>query len=262
MTTFLDGYLKSPLSGIAPWVLMSVLSSPDRFEEAVCFALALTLLTMWLGRRRGIAIHALDFVGVGFFVILAAVGLLAPAQVIAWMELWAGELTNAALALFVVTTIAIRRPFTLPYAKEQAPEEYWGSPLFVGINYVISAVWAGAFTFAAVVGLIGDSVLHDADNFWTGWVLQLAGIFFAISFTEFYPDYAGAKDAARRGESEPMPSPVKLIDWLPMFVMIAGIFGWVTDALPDAVGIGMIAVGIVGNVVINKLSPSGAEQSG
>jgi hypothetical protein len=91
-------------------------------------------------------------------------------------------------------------------------------------------------------------------------VLQLAAIFYAISFTEFYPDFAGAKDAARRGEPEPAPSPVKLFDWLPTFVLIAGIFGWVTDALPDTVGIGMIAVGIIGNVVISKLSPTaGAE---
>ncbi|MBM7457769.1 hypothetical protein [Rhodococcus coprophilus] len=37
---------------------MSVLSSPGRFEEAVCFALGLTLLTLRLGTRRGIAIHA------------------------------------------------------------------------------------------------------------------------------------------------------------------------------------------------------------
>jgi hypothetical protein len=189
------------------------------------------------------------------------VGLVASVRVIEWLELWAGELTNIALALFVVTTIVIRRPFTLPYAKEQAPQEYWATPLFVRINYVISAAWAGAFTFAAVVGLIGDAVLHDANNFWTGWVLQLAAIFFAISFTEFYPDFAGAKDAARRGEAEPAPSLVKLFDWLPMFVLIAGVFGWVTDAVPDALGIGMIAVGIVGNVVINKLSPTAAERS-
>lgn len=261
MTTFLDGYLKSPLSGIAPWVLMSVLSSPGRFEQAVCFALGLALFTMWIGRRRGIAIHALDVFGAAFFAVLAAVGLVASAQVIGWMELWAGELTNIALALFVVTTIVIRRPFTLPYAKEQAPEEYWDSPLFIRINYVISAVWAGAFTFAAVVGLIGDAVLHDANNFWTGWVLQLAGIFFAISFTGFYPDFAGARDAARRGEPEPAPSLVKLFDWLPMFILIAGIFGWVTDALPDALGIGMIAVGIVGSAVVKKLSPTAEEQS-
>lgn len=256
MTKFVDGYLRSPLSGIAPWVLMSVLSSPGRFEQAVCFALGLALLTMWLGHRRGISSHALDVFGVTFFVALAVVGVVASHPVIGWMELWAGELTNVALALFVVTTIAIRRPFTLPYAKEQAPQEYWNSALFIRINYVISAVWAGAFTFAAAVGFVGDAVLHDANNFWTGWVLQLAAIFFAISFTEFYPDYAGAKDAATRGDSEPCPPLAKLFDWLPMFVLIAGIFGWTTDALPDAVGIGMIIAGVVGNALVSKLVPA------
>lgn len=255
MTKFVDAYLKSPLSGIAPWILMSVLSSPGRFVHAVCFALGLALLTMWLGSRRGVAIHALDVFGAVFFAAMAVVGLLAPASVIGWMELWAGELTNAALALFVFATIAARRPFTLPYAKEQAPQEYWDSPLFIRINYVISAVWAGAFTFSALVGLYGDAVLRDPNNFWTGWVLQLASIFFAVSFTEFYPDRAGAKDAAARGEVEPAPPLAKLFDWLPMFVLIAGIFGWITDALPDAVGIGMIVAGIVGNAVVGKLVP-------
>jgi hypothetical protein len=260
MTKSVDGYLKSPLSGIAPWVLMSVLSSPGRFVQAVCFALGLALLTMWLGHRRGISIHALDVFGATFFVALAVVGVMASHGVISWMELWAGELTNVALALFVVTTIVIRRPFTLPYAKEQAPEEYWNSALFIRINYLISAVWAGAFIFAAAVGFVGDAVLHDANNFWTGWVLQLAAIFFAISFTEFYPDYAGAKDAAARGESEPAPPLAKLFDWLPMFVLIAGIFGWTTGALPDAVGVGMIVAGIVGNVLVSKLIPATAAQ--
>lgn len=259
MTKLVDGYLKSPLSGIAPWVLMSVLTSPGRFEEAVCSALGLALLTMWLGHRRGIAIHALEIFGAAFFVALAIVGLFASDGAISWMELWAGELTNIALAVFVIATIVVRKPFTLPYAKEQAPEEYWDSPLFLKVNYVISAVWAAVFVFAATVGFIGITVLHDANNFWTGWVLQLAAIFFAISFTEFYPDYAGAKDAAARGEHEPAPSVATLFGWVPMFVMIAGIFGWVTDALPDAVGIGMIVVGIVGNVLMSKLFPTSKE---
>jgi len=256
MTKFLDGYLASPLSGIVPWILMSVLSSPGRFEEAVCFALGLTLLTLWLGTRRGIAIHALEIFGAVFFAVLAVVGLIASDGVIQWMEIWAGEITNVSLALFVVTTLILRKPFTLPYAKEQAPEEYWESPVFLKINYVISSVWAGAFTFSAVIGLIGDATLNDPDNFWTGWVLQLAAIFFAVAFTEFYPDYAAAKDAATRGESEPMPSIATLIDWIPTFVLVAGIFGWVTDALPDAVGIAMIAIGVVGNVLIGRVFPA------
>lgn len=227
----------------------------------MCFALGLTLLTMWVSRRRGITIHALDTFGAAFFVVLAIVGLIAADGVIDWMEIWAGELTNAFLALFVVTTLILRKPFTLPYAKEQTSEEYWESTTFMKVNYVISSVWAAAFTFSAVVGLIGDAAFHDPNNFWTGRVLQLAAVFFAIAFTEFYPDYAGTEAATARGEFEPAPSIVKLVDWIPTFVLVAGIFGWVTDSLPDAVGIGMIVLGLAGNVAIRRLFPA-AEKTG
>lgn len=245
MTKLVDGYLKSPLSGIAPWILFSVLSSPGRFEVAVSTALGLALLTLWLSHRRGQGVYALDVIGVLFFAVLAVVGLIADGGTIDTLELWAGELTNMVLVVFVVATILVRRPFTLAYAKKDAPEEYWNTPLFLKVNYVISGVWAAAFAFNAVVGFIGDAVLKDPDNFWTAWVLQLAATFFAINFTEYYPDRAtGDKPAAL----------VKLFEWVPMFVLIAGIFGWVTDALPDAAGIVMIAVGIIGSVLVGKFS--------
>lgn len=246
MTKLLDGYLRSPLSGIAPWILFSVLSTPGQFEVAVCVALGLALLTLWLGHRRGLGVYALDVLGVLFFAILAVIGLVVDDATIEFLEVWAGEFTNIVLAVFVIATIIARRPFTLAYAKKETPEEYWGSPLFLKINYVISTVWAGAFVFNAVMGFVGDAVLHDPGNFWTAWVLQLAALFFAIAFTEYYPD---------RASGDQPPSLLKLFDWLPMFVLIAGIFALVTDALPDAAGIGMIAVGIVGNALVSKLSP-------
>lgn len=259
--SFIDGYLSSPLSGIAPWILMSVLSSPNRFEEAVCAALGLALLTVFLSWRRGKSVHALEVFGVAAFAILAVVALVVSKGAIRFLELWAGELVNIVLALFVLVTILVRRPFTLSYAKEMTPQEYWDSPLFLKVNYTISWVWAGAMTFSAVVGFIGDAVLRDSGNFWTGWVLQLAAMFFAIAFTEFYPDHASARDAASRGEFEPAPSPIKLLEWVPMFVLISGIFGWVTDSIPDAVGIGMIAVGSVGNVLLGKFFPAEKAES-
>ena len=113
-------------------------------------------------------------------------------------------------------------------------------------------MWAAVFTVNAVLGYIGDAILHDNDNFWTAWVLQLAAIFFAIAFTEYYPDKAT--------EDSPT-SALKLFEWVPMFVLIVGIFGWVTDALPDIVGIGMIVVGIIGNIVVGKLSPAKETES-
>lgn len=262
MTKFLDGYLESPLSGIAPWVVMAVLSTPGHFEQAVCAALGLTLLTMWISRRRGGTLHTLDLYGAVFFVVLAAVGLVVPAGTVDWLQTWAGEISNIALAIFVGATIVARRPFTLPYAKEQTPQEHWDSPLFLRVNYVISAVWAAAFTFSVIVGLIGNAVLHDPDNFWTGWVLQLASIFFAVAFTGWYPDHAAARFAEQAGEvPETTVTTAQLFDWLPMFVLIAGIFGWVTDALPDAAAIAMIVVGIAGNALAGKLIPARQDTS-
>jgi hypothetical protein len=259
-----DAYLDSPLSGIAPWALFSLFSTPGRFEEAVSVALGLTLLTLWVSSRRGLSIHSLEIVGVMFFAILVVVGVTASDETIRWLELWAGELTNVTLALFAFVTLIARKPFTVAYAKEIASQEYWESALFLHINYVITAVWAGAFTVSAIFGFIGDAVLHDSNDFWTGWVLQIAALFFAVAFSEFYPDYAGAKDAADRGDPEELAPPMSaLYDWLPTFILAAGIFGLVTGALSTIVGIGVVVLGTVGAVSIRTftqkrpLSPSG-----
>jgi hypothetical protein len=246
---FIDGYVRSPFAGLAPWVLMGVVSGPGRFEEAASAALGLALLTLWVASRRGVPIHLLEVFTVVYFGVLAVLGLVAPDATIDWLQLWAGELSNIALALFAIVTLLIRKPFTLAYAKDTTPREHWDDPLFLRINYAISAVWAGAFAVSALAGGYGDAVLRDNDNFWTAWIVPLAAIIIAGAFTEFYPDRA-------TGESK---SWARIFDWLPPFVLVTGIVGWVSDAVPDALAIGLIAVGIVGSAAMRKLFPSEAE---
>lgn len=245
----LDGYVKSPLAGLAPWILMAVLNGPGRFEEAASAALGLALLTLWVGARRGVPVHLLEGFTVAFFGVLAVLGLVASDDVIEWLQLWAGELSSIALASFAVVTLLIRRPFTLAYAKDTTPAEHWDSPIFLRINYIISTAWAGAFVFTALVGAYGDAVLGDNDNFWTAWILPIGAIVFAVSFTEFYPDYAMGEQKSIAGA----------FDWLPPFVVVTGIVGWVSDALPDAVAIALIAAGVVGSAVMRKLLPDRSE---
>lgn len=251
---FLDAFVKSPFAGIAPWILFALVAGPGRFEEAASAALGLTLLTMWVGWRRGVKVHLLEAFAVVFFGILAGIGLIAPESLLDWLQRWAGELSNIALAVFAVGTLLIRRPFTLAYAKDSTPAEYWDSPLFTRINYVISAVWALAFTVSAISGAIGGAVLRDADNFWTGWIVPIGAIIFAVSFTEFYPDYASAKFAPEVGETA--PSVLGAIDWLPVFVLVTGIAGWVSDSLSAAVGIGLTVAGGLGAVLLRALARS------
>ncbi len=166
--------------------------------------------------------------GAAVFAALAVLGLVASPGLTRWLEEWAGEITSVSLASLVIATLIVRKPFTVPYAKEKAPEEVWDSPLFLRINYVISSA--------------------------------LAAIFFAVAFTELCPGRAATKASVAAGETpdEPAPPAIKLVDWLPSFVLVAGILGWSARAVEDVVGISMIVVGIVGivgSVLIGKLSP-------
>ena len=255
-TNFIDGFLRSPFSGIAPWILMAIMSGPGRFGQAAAAALTLTLIVMWAGSRRGIRVHSLEVFGAVVFAVFVALGILGSPMLVAWLELWAGEITNGALAAYALATIVIRRPFTISYARDTVEPEHWNSPLFVRVNYILSGVWAGAFLINTVVGAFGDAVLHDGDNFWTGWIVQLAVTLVAVAVTEFYPDYARAKFLAASGESvDSPPSFGRLLDWLPGFVIGIGIAGWVSDSFSAGVGIALIAVGIIAGAVMRKLFP-------
>jgi len=261
-TNFIDGFLRSPFSGIAPWIVMAIVSGPGRFGQAAAAALALTLIVMWAGSRRGIKVHSLEVFGAVVFAAFVALGILGSPTLVTWLELWAGEITNGLLAAYALATLAIRRPFTIAYARDTVESEHWNSPLFIRVNYILSAVWAGAFLINTLVGTFGDAVLRDGDNFWTGWIVQLAVTLVAVAITEFYPDYARAKFLAASGESaEPAPSFGKLLDWLPGFVIGIGIAGWVSDSFSAGVGIALIVVGIVSGGVMRKLFAEEKEET-
>ncbi|WP_156743948.1 hypothetical protein [Mycobacterium sp. 1164985.4] len=242
---FVDAYVKSPFAGLAPWILMAVVAGPGRFEEAASAALGLALLTLWVGTRRGVPVHSLEALTIAYFGVLAVLGLLAPDRVIDWLQLWSGELSNIVLAVFAVGTLIVRRPFTMAYAKDTTPREYWDTPPFRRINFAITGAWAAAFVVSAISGGIGDAVLRDNDNFWTAWIIPIGALVFAASFTEFYPDYA-------TGESDSWSG---AIDWLPPFLTVTGIIGWVSDSTSDTVAIALIAIGIVGSIAVRKLLP-------
>jgi hypothetical protein len=66
----------------------------------------------------------------------------------------------------------------------------------------------------------------------------------------------------RDGRLEPLDratSYARIFDWMPPFIMVTGIVGWVSDAVPDAVGIALIVVGAVGSAVMRKVSPAKTE---
>jgi hypothetical protein len=92
---------------------------------------------------------------------------------------------DAGLLLIVLVSILVRRPFTLQYAREQAPPELWDSPAFVRANYVISAVWALAFALMVVADIVLVYIPSLPPR--VGIVATILILVAAIKFTGWYP---------------------------------------------------------------------------
>ena len=81
-------------------------------------------------------------------------------------------------------TLALGRPFTLQYAREQVPPDLWDSPAFLHTNYVITAVWALAF---AVMVLAELALLYlPAMPPRVGNVAVILARVGALKFTDWY----------------------------------------------------------------------------
>jgi hypothetical protein len=93
---------------------------------------------------------------------------------------------DAGLLLIVLTSLAMRRPFTLQYARQTTSPELWRTPEFVRVNYVITSVWAAAFAVMVAADML---MLYRSDlplSFGIGaTVLAIAG---AAYFTQWYPE--------------------------------------------------------------------------
>lgn len=131
----------------------------------------------------------------------------------------------------------------MQYARETTPPKQWSSPLFIHINYVLTWVWTGAFALIAVVGYIGDGPLHQLDNVWTNWIIQIGAIILALKFTAWYPDHASAR--AKPGARQ-TPSRAAIADLLrPVAAFLVPVGILILIVGPWLIGAGLIVVGIL-----------------
>jgi hypothetical protein len=242
----LDEALESPVTGLSPWIVMAVLDTPARFELAAAAALGVALLVTVLGRIRGASPKLLEIADVAFFAGLTLLAAVAGDELRDMLEKWAGEISAGAVALIALGTIAVRRPFTIQYARERVAPELWDSRPFIHTNYVLSWAWCGAFALTAIAGAAGVVLLDQPNNFWTCWTVQAGTMIFAIQFGRWYPEVVRARARRAAGVStDPEPPLSALVLPLCPYVTTLGILSLALESAPDAVGILLIVAGIV-----------------
>jgi len=70
-----------------------------------------------------------------------------------WTMKHIGVLANGALALGTWGGMALKRPFTLEYAREHTDPALWNNPSFLRTNYLLTGMWAVVFSINAAIAL-------------------------------------------------------------------------------------------------------------
>jgi hypothetical protein len=102
-----------------------------------------------------------------------------------WTARHRGILAPGALAIGTWITLAIGRPFTLDYAREQTDPSLWNDPGFLRTNRVMTATWGLTFTINALLAVGKPRRLFLPD---LGYELISYGLMLAAAwFTTWYP---------------------------------------------------------------------------
>lgn len=172
------------LLAFAPFIAFAVI---ERFAGGLAGLIAGTavsaalILREWMSARRTPKI-----LEVGTLILFGALTLYTVLADPTWSIFGIRLCVDAGLLLIVLASLALGRPFTLQYAREQVTRECWDRPEFIQTNYVITAVWALAF----VVMVAADMTLLYAPALppRIGIIATILAIVGAVKFTSWYPE--------------------------------------------------------------------------
>jgi len=100
-----------------------------------------------------------------------------------WSIMGVRLVVDAGLLSIVLVSLAIRQPFTLQYARESVPKEFWSSPLFLSTNRQITAAWTAAFAVMAAADAAAQFV--EAIPLWIDIAATVAAFAAAFWFTRW-----------------------------------------------------------------------------
>ncbi|MBV9066532.1 MAG: hypothetical protein JO004_12305 [Methylobacteriaceae bacterium] len=170
------------LLSFGPFILFAVLMRFGDVLFALIAAAALSGLLIARERRRGKSVKILE---AGTVVLFGGLAIFTALTRFDWTILEARLAVDLGLFAIVLGSILVRRPFTLQFAREEVPREYWINPQFIATNYKISAVWAAAFAVLVLADVV--MAFFPAIPLWIGIVVTVLALTGAIWFTRWYP---------------------------------------------------------------------------
>jgi hypothetical protein len=181
----------SYLRTFAPWLVYAIIPSAH-WNWAALIALVLSIGLIAQQTRSGRTLDA-QIIEIGSAVFFAAITVIAFVTPDSGLHPYTPALSSAALALIAGASLAVRKPFTLGIAKQTTPREFWGQPLFIRTNVIITTVWTASFAVAAIALA---TLAHSGAT--TRTIVQIAAFVVPMIFTVRYVAHIQAKAARLR----------------------------------------------------------------
>jgi len=168
--------------GWLPWVLLFALSKVGLPAAGVIAGLLVALYPTVTRALRGLSVKLPDWMMLAFFAIATLSVLVdGPALLLFWkynlVVVW------GLFAGMAWVSILLGAPFTLQYARETTPPEFWQHPVFMRTSLVLTLVWAGVFTLNLA---IAGAAVGPISPPWFALLLPTLAVIGAFVFTARY----------------------------------------------------------------------------
>ena len=202
-------FSQNPLSGFAPWILFSVIGGPSTWETASIAALIAAVLLVLIDIRAADIVLSrvvpstgdrpttpvrlrrpklLDVATIVFFFGFVMAAGIANRHDVTDLDQYSQAISSGALGLIALGSVIFSHPFTIDYAKEATPREFWDTPVFKRINVVLTLLWAAVFLVCAGLGVAAVHVDSKGAKDWLNWYLPIALIIIGFKLNSWYPD--------------------------------------------------------------------------
>ncbi|MBO0769343.1 MAG: hypothetical protein J2O48_11730 [Solirubrobacterales bacterium] len=170
-----------------PWIVLAVVSAFADWRAAMAAALVASVLVL-SEQGRAARSDLLGLATLGYFAVMTVVALILPH---AGLRHYTAALSLAVLGAVAWVSLALRRPFTLHFARQQTSRELWDQPAFYRINAVITAVWAACFVLSAAACTAAVALISKPSTVVV--VCEVIGFAVPAIFTSRYPTYAAGR---------------------------------------------------------------------
>jgi hypothetical protein len=163
---------------LIPWIIFTVLASHATLKIGSVVALAAAVVIAVPGVRAGRP-KLLEVGAVVTFVGFVAVAFLVDSSTAHWVARYARGIAALILSLISFASLLFT-PFTEQYARDQVPEQYWGSPKFKAINRKLTLMWACIFGAMVPFHAIAGTVNTRLGNIIFNWAIPLGLVYWGI----------------------------------------------------------------------------------